>query len=80
MKFTSPKIDIGSLITTFQNTMPGITAKKLYVVENKNSEYITLRNDFDELKEYRSIWFMEADVIYSILLLTTFNRLFDEKK
>ena len=79
MKFTQPKIDIGSLITTFQSTMPGITPKKLYVVENRNSEYITLRNDFDELKEYRSIWFMEADVIYSILLLTTFNRIFGEK-
>jgi hypothetical protein len=78
MKFSNPKIEVGSLITTFQNTMPGITPKKLYVVEYRNSEWITLRNDLGQVKEYRSICFMEADVVYSILLLTTFNRLFGE--
>jgi hypothetical protein len=75
MKFTSPKIEVGSIIITFRLDLKGITAKRKYIVEQKNSEYIYVRNDEDEVVQYRSIFFMEADVIYSLLLYMTARRL-----
>jgi hypothetical protein len=75
MKFSSPKIEVGSIITTFHTTVPGITPKKLYVVEQRDMEYITIRNDEDEIIQTRSIWFMEADVIFTLAFYMTLNRL-----
>jgi hypothetical protein len=75
MKFSSPKIEIGSIITTFYTTIPGITPKKLYVVEKRDMELITVRNDEDDVVQLRSIWFIEADVVYSLCLYLTLTRL-----
>lgn len=78
MNFSSPKIETGSIILTFQNNIVGMTPKKLYVVEKHNNEFVTLVNDLGELQEVRKIFVMEADVVYTILFLSTLNRLFDE--
>lgn len=78
MKFSSPKIETGSIVTSFHKNIDGVTPKKLYVVEDHSDEFITIRSDLNQLVEVRKIFFMEADVVYSILFLTTLNRLFDD--
>ena len=75
MKFSSPKIDIGSIITTFRDDIPGITPKKLYVVEGRDSEMIFIRSDKDAMIQVRSIYFFEADVVFSVAFYMTLNRL-----
>jgi hypothetical protein len=80
MKFSSPKIDIGSIITTFHTTIDGITPKKLYIVEQRDMEFITLRDDKNETIQVRSIYFMEADVVFSLCLYLTLNRLLNFEK
>lgn len=77
MKFSSPKIEVGSIIVSFRPDLKGVTPKRKYIVEARNSEFIIFRNDLDELCQYRSIYFMEADVIFSILLLNTIHRALD---
>jgi hypothetical protein len=80
MKFSSPKIDIGSVITTFRGDINGITPKKLYVVENRDSEMIFIRNDKDQVIQVRSIYFFEADVVFSVAFYMTLNRLLSFEK
>lgn len=81
MKFSSPKIEIGSIVTTFQNNLIGITPKRRYIVEGREEGgLVFIRNDEGMLEPYRSIHFMEADVIFSLLLYMTINRLLNFEK
>lgn len=80
MKFSSPKIEVGSIIITFRADLKGITAKRKYIVEQRDSEFIYIRNDDDAVVRYRSIFFMEADVIFALLLYYTAGRLLKFEK
>lgn len=78
MNFSSPKLETGSIITTFQTNIQGMTPKKLYVVEKYNNEFVTITDDLGELIEVRKIFVMEADIVFTILFLSTLNRLFND--
>jgi hypothetical protein len=80
MKFTSPKIEVGSIIVTFRTDQDGITPKKLYIVERRENEHIFLRNDKDQISIYRSIHFFEADVVFAVAFYMTLNRLLSFEK
>jgi hypothetical protein len=80
MKFSSPRIEVGSVIISFRVDLKGVTPKRKYIVEKRDSEYIFIRNDEDQVTMYRSIFFMEADVIYSFLLYHTMSRLLKFEK
>ena len=72
-----PELQIGMLVVTPSDNIPNITQDRRYVVEYISGEYIQVRNNIDEVKEYKAHLFIEADVYYTVLLWLTVIRLFD---
>lgn len=75
MKFSNPKIERGSVVVAWRADLKKVTPKKHYTVVVRDSEWIFFKDDSGELGRYRSIFFMEADVVYTISFYMTLTRL-----
>lgn len=75
MKFTHPRIERGTIVCAWRADLKNITPKKSYKVVMKDHEWIYFKDDSGELGKYRSIFFMESDVVFAIGLYMTLTRL-----
>lgn len=68
---------IGMVVTTPAAGILYITEDKSYTIKDVDSDRIKITNDIGETKFYKSHYFMEADVYYSMIFYITLIRLFD---
>lgn len=77
MDFFLPELQMNMVVTTPYTTLPNITPNKKYIITQMERDLIWLRNDCGEVRPYKAINFIEADVFFALCLYMTFVRILD---
>jgi hypothetical protein len=77
MNLSLPNLEVHMVVVTPYRTIENITPNKKYIITRIDYDTIHLVNDIGVSCKYKGIYFLEAEIYFSLCLYMTFVRILE---